>query len=59
MTALPLVIEPQALHSAISRDNLLIIDLSSEENYQRAHIPGAVRDSAPLAVALRLLLMRL
>jgi thiosulfate/3-mercaptopyruvate sulfurtransferase len=43
LTALPLVIEPQALHSAISRDNLLIIDLSSEENYQRAHIPGAVR----------------
>lgn len=42
---LPLVIEPEQLHQAMALDNLVIIDLSSDENYLAAHIPGAVHIS--------------
>jgi len=39
---LPLLIEANELHQHIDNPNLLIIDLSSEENYQKGHIPGAI-----------------
>ncbi len=43
---LPLVIEPQAVESIIEsikdNDNILILDLCSEKQYQQIHIPGAV-----------------
>lgn len=38
---LPLVIEPEQLH-ACRHSELIIIDLSSEQTYLRAHLPGAV-----------------
>lgn len=40
---LPLVIEPSQLAAELRNPALLILDLSSEDNYQLAHIPGAVR----------------
>lgn len=39
---LPVVIEATDLHQHLSDSNILIIDLSSEENYAKAHIPGAI-----------------
>ena len=39
---LPLLIEPDDLVSQLEHPDLLIIDLCSEANYFRAHIPGAV-----------------
>ena len=39
---LPLIIEATELHQHLDNPNLLIIDLSSEENYQKGHIPGAI-----------------
>ncbi|MDO6564838.1 sulfurtransferase [Amphritea sp. 1_MG-2023] len=39
---LPLVISPQQLFNALPHDELLIIDLSSTDNYLKAHIPGAI-----------------
>lgn len=40
---LPLVIEPQQLAEQLDTPTLIIIDLSSHEQYNLAHIPGAVR----------------
>ncbi len=48
---LPLLIEPEALHEIIAQgdkeltDTLLIIDICSDENFSRHHIPGAVHIS--------------
>ncbi len=39
---LPLLLEPADLAPVLDRDDLLIIDLSSAENYARHHIPGAL-----------------
>ena len=39
---LPLLIEATELNQHINNPNLLIIDLSSEENYLKGHIPGAI-----------------
>ncbi|MBU2710886.1 sulfurtransferase [Zooshikella harenae] len=39
---LPLLLEPEELEPLLSTPNLLIVDLSSTENYQQGHIPGAV-----------------
>lgn len=45
-TELPLVIEPVELEAALnnnnSGNNLLIIDLSNPDSYQRMHVPGAL-----------------
>jgi len=40
--SLPLVIEPEALKTAQSNENILIVDLSTHHQYTQAHIPGAV-----------------
>lgn len=42
---LPLIIEPEQLIRELDRDNLLVVDLCSEENYRRGHLPGAVHVS--------------
>ena len=44
MTAgsLPLIVEPDALESALGADGLLIVDLNEEKVYQEGHIPEAV-----------------
>ncbi|MBV1790495.1 sulfurtransferase [Marinobacterium sp. D7] len=42
MATLPLVIEPQQLAERLNDPALLIIDLSSAENYANGHIPGAI-----------------
>ncbi|GGC11473.1 sulfurtransferase [Marinobacterium zhoushanense] len=42
MATLPLVIEPQQLAERLDEPTLLIIDLSSAENYASSHIPGAI-----------------
>lgn len=39
---LDLIIEPEALASQLEREDLLIVDLSSPQNYQGGHIPGAI-----------------
>ena len=39
---LPLLIEADDLHAHLDDPQLLIVDLSSSDNYQRQHIPGAV-----------------
>lgn len=39
---LPLIIEAADLNSQLANPDLLIIDLSSEENYLKGHIPGAI-----------------
>ena len=39
---LPLLIEPNDLANQLERPELLIVDLCSETNYLRGHIPGAV-----------------
>jgi len=39
---LPLIIEPAQLAPLLNEPQLLILDLSSEENYLKGHIPGAV-----------------
>lgn len=39
---LPLLIEPEDLHSHLDNDNLLVVDLSRESVYQQAHVPGAI-----------------
>jgi len=43
---LPLVIEPGELAQHLNAPKLLVIDLSSSENYQRGHIPGAIHMDA-------------
>jgi thiosulfate/3-mercaptopyruvate sulfurtransferase len=42
---LPLIIEPETLIPLLSNDNLLIVDLGSEQSYAAGHIPGAVHVS--------------
>ncbi len=39
---LPLIIEADELKQNLDNPDLLIIDLSSEENYLKGHIPGAI-----------------
>ena len=40
--SLPLIVEPDALESALGADGLLIVDLNEEKVYQEGHIPEAV-----------------
>ena len=40
--ALPLLIEPNELAAQLEHPELLLVDLGSETNYSRGHIPGAV-----------------
>lgn len=40
--ALPLLLEPDQLEAALGRPELLILDLSSADNYALGHVPGAV-----------------
>ncbi|HAJ41552.1 MAG TPA: thiosulfate sulfurtransferase, partial [Alcanivorax sp.] len=43
MTAqLPLLLEPADLAAHLDDDNLLIVDLSKDQVYDQAHVPGAV-----------------
>ncbi len=50
--ALPLVLEPAQLEAALAqRDDLLVVDLSDENDYEQGHIPGAVH--LPFACLLR------
>lgn len=39
---LPLLVEAETLHEYLDEEKLLIIDLCSDENYQRFHLPGAI-----------------
>lgn len=39
---LPLVIDPTQLFSVINEENLIILDLSSQDNYVQQHISGAI-----------------
>ena len=39
---LPLLVEPEALNNHLNNERLLIIDLCSDENYRRFHLPGAI-----------------
>src|SRR5262245_12047468 len=39
---LPLLLEPDQLEPLLGRPDLLILDLSSAENYARGHVPGAI-----------------
>lgn len=41
-TALPLILEPEALFALADDARLLIVDLCSVESYHAAHVPGAV-----------------
>lgn len=43
---LPLVIEPELLAEQLQQGNVLLLDLSSAENYHRGHIPGAIHVDA-------------
>lgn len=42
---LPLLVEPQALASELTSENILIVDLCRDENYIQHHLPGAVHVS--------------
>ncbi len=42
---LPLIIEPEQLKAHLSDENLLLIDLCNEQNWQHAHLPGAIHVS--------------
>lgn len=42
MVQLPLITDAATLQQVLQLPDLLIVDLSSAENYQRGHIPGAV-----------------
>lgn len=43
MTAnLPLLLEPEVLAGRLGETNLMVIDLSKEQVYQQAHVPGAI-----------------
>ena len=42
LSALPTVIEPEALESVLGQEGLLVIDLCKTETYVQYHIPGAV-----------------
>ena len=39
---LPLIIEAETLQAELKRDNLLVVDLSSETSYIQGHVPGAI-----------------
>lgn len=39
---LPLILEPRDLEPLLGNDKLLIIDLCSNDSYQRIHVPGAI-----------------
>ena len=39
---LPLLVEAETLNEHLDEEKLLIIDLCSDENYQRFHLPGAI-----------------
>jgi len=39
---LPLLLEPDQLEPQLERADLLILDLSSADNYARGHVPGAI-----------------
>jgi thiosulfate/3-mercaptopyruvate sulfurtransferase len=39
---LPLLLEPAELEPLLGRPDLLILDLSSADNYARGHVPGAI-----------------
>lgn len=39
---LPLILEPEALQSALGRQGILVVDLSATTMYPRYHVPGAV-----------------
>ena len=47
--SLPLLLEPADLHPHLNDQNLLIVDMCSEDNYHSGHIPGAVH-LAPKAI---------
>ncbi|VAW71023.1 Thiosulfate sulfurtransferase, rhodanese [hydrothermal vent metagenome] len=40
--AIPMLIEPDTLHTIQSEKHILIIDLSTQKQYQQAHIPTAI-----------------
>jgi len=40
--SLPLLLEPADVHAQLNNKNILIVDMCSEDNYHRGHIPGAV-----------------
>lgn len=42
---LPLIVEPDLLQEHLADDKLLIVDLCSEQNFARGHVPGAVHVS--------------
>lgn len=42
MSELPLIVEPEELAAQLEREDLLVVDLGSEQNYAAGHIPGAV-----------------
>lgn len=39
---LPQLLSAEALHAALGRADLLVLDLGSAENYQSGHVPGAI-----------------
>ena len=41
----PYIIEPDALHSLMQTEELLLVDLSNMANYDMHHLPGAVHIS--------------
>ena len=43
--SLPLLLEPEQLQQHLNDSDLLIVDLSSDEQYRLGHIPGAVHVS--------------
>jgi len=49
-STLPLILEPSELEKHLGDKNLLIVDLSKDETYQQAHIPGAVHLQYPRIV---------
>ena len=44
-TPLPLLIDADTLNAELGRDDLIILDLSSENIYAQAHVPGAIHIS--------------
>ena len=42
MSMLPMLVEPEQLHPALTHEALLIVDMSNPENYASKHLPGAV-----------------
>lgn len=48
---LPLVVEPAVLEEALLNNNLLLVDICSDELYTRYHLPGAVHVSPSELIA--------